>query len=203
MSQPGSRLKWPVRVILFVSSTLNNWKQTTRSDPFALWLTFTTNCYCTNMQHGCFPVAHKEPKDANSHSTTITISACKRPWGTVFSSDHGNCGRLIELHEQEVLWGQQDVPWLRRRGSKNSRKLLYFVEWAQECKMSDLFFCCWSESYHMSGATGFEDSVTLFGACMALHRLQSPTSALSLDRPETGIKHSALVSVAPSCHHGE
>lgn len=36
--------------------------------------------------------------------------------------------------------GQQDVPWLRRRGSKNSRKLLYFVEWAQECKMSALGF---------------------------------------------------------------
>lgn len=36
--------------------------------------------------------------------------------------------------------GQQDVPWLRRRESKNSRKLLYFVEWAQECKMSDSGF---------------------------------------------------------------
>lgn len=47
---------------------------------------------------------------------------------------------LIELHEQEVLQGQQDVPWLRRRGSKNSRKLLYFVEWAQECKMSAISF---------------------------------------------------------------
>lgn len=48
-------------------------------------------------------------------------------------------GRLIETHEQEALQGQQDVPWLRRRGSKNSRKLLYFVEWAQECKMSVVF----------------------------------------------------------------
>lgn len=40
--------------------------------------------------------------------------------------------------------GQQDVHWLRRRGSKNSRKLLYFVEWAQECKMSasGFFFLC-------------------------------------------------------------
>lgn len=48
-------------------------------------------------------------------------------------------GRLIALHTQEVLQGQQDVPWLRRRGSKNSRKLLYFVEWPEECKMSDAF----------------------------------------------------------------
>lgn len=46
---------------------------------------------------------------------------------------------LTEQHEQEVLRGQQDVPWLRRQGSKNSRKLLYFVEWAQECGMSASF----------------------------------------------------------------
>lgn len=44
------------------------------------------------------------------------------------------------LCEQEVPRGQQDVPWLRCRGSKNSRKLLYFVEWVQECKMSDFSF---------------------------------------------------------------
>lgn len=49
-------------------------------------------------------------------------------------------GRQIEPREQEAVRGQQDVPWLRRRGSKNSRKLLYFVEWAQECKMSAFFF---------------------------------------------------------------
>lgn len=81
-------------------------------------------------------------------------------------------GRLIEPHEQEVLRGQQDVPWLRRRGSKNSRKLLYFVEWAQECKMSAVFFFFLflrSELYHMLEATGFEDNVTLFDACVALH----------------------------------
>lgn len=48
-------------------------------------------------------------------------------------------GRPVEPHVQEVLQGQQDVPWLRRRGSKNSRKLLYFVEWAEECKMSATF----------------------------------------------------------------
>ena len=78
-------------------------------------------------------------------------------------------GRLIELHEQEVLQGQQDVPWLRRRGSKNSRKLLYSVEWAQECKMSAVRFIIFffrSESYHMLEATGFEDNVTLCDTCV-------------------------------------
>lgn len=38
-----------------------------------------------------------------------------------------------------MLRGQQDVPWLRRQGSKNSRKFLYFVERAQECNMSASF----------------------------------------------------------------
>lgn len=69
-------------------------------------------------------------------------------------------GRLIKLHEQEVLRGQQDVPWLRRRGSKNSRKLLYSVEWAQECKMSAFFFFSLGLCRITLEATGFEDNVT-------------------------------------------
>lgn len=80
-------------------------------------------------------------------------SVFERPWQR---------GRQIEPHEQEAVRGQQDVPWLRRRGSKNSRKLLYFVEWAQECKMSAFFFsrslglgritCCRRRALKITGA---------------------------------------------------
>lgn len=44
------------------------------------------------------------------------------PWPRGKTDLHGASRKLSR--------GQQDVPWLRRRGSKNSRKLLYFVEWA-------------------------------------------------------------------------
>ncbi|KAM3597045.1 uncharacterized protein V6R79_025303 [Siganus canaliculatus] len=90
----------------------------------------------------------------------------------------------IGPHEQEVPRGQQDAPWLRRRGSKNSRKLLYFVEWAQECKMSAAFSFSFflplsavtlgSEWYHMSGATHFEDRRDLV-RCMCDTRMFAVT----------------------------
>lgn len=97
---------------------------------------------------------------AERYLFTLTIKAP----APLFSSDHGNAGDWLGRMEQEVLRGQQDVPWLRRRGSKNSRKLLYFVEWFLECKMSDFFslfcflFLCSSESYHTLEATSFEDN---------------------------------------------
>lgn len=71
-------------------------------------------------------------------SSSLQTPALASLWGpnAVFSHHRGNELDGLSRLLQEVLRGQQEAPWLRRRGSKNSRKLLHFVEWAQECETS-------------------------------------------------------------------
>ncbi|TNN41993.1 hypothetical protein EYF80_047827 [Liparis tanakae] len=96
-----------------------------------------------------------------SHRSSIIQSAC-------FSRRRGDAEQPIEARrEQEVRRGQQEVPWLRRGGSKNSRKLLYFEECAEECKKSAaVCFCPWSEPSPGRQAAGCEESVTLCVMCL-------------------------------------
>lgn len=79
-------------------------------------------------------------------SSTSAVFSPRWPWRQGKTDLRGASRKLSR--------GQQDVHWLRHRGSKNSRKLLYFVEWAQECKMSasffSIFFWVWVVS-HVEG----------------------------------------------------
>jgi len=132
-----------------------------------------------------------------------------QPWAQSFPVAMAT-GRLIELHVQEALRGQQDVPWLRRRGSKNSRKLLYFVEWAQECKMSAVsflhgWFFLGSEPGHMLAATALKITppclkLAFCGTELAHGCLCSPTSESCSDRPATGTKPPPCSSEAGTAH---